>query len=277
MSLTLTDEQRASFVDLGLVKFEGILDAGEAKQIEEELWHRFSRWGIERMNPSSWKSLGEATIRKVMKSTRHVRGLTAIYNEHTDAVAKTLTQEISLKKCTPLLLLTFSNQHQYLKDEVVPSSMWHTDTPTLPGAGIPGIIALGCIARVRPQGGGTMVLTGSHRLFETSSFPISSKRVKRSLKRYSYIRDLLSKDMKNRERFLHEAGYVRDVELKVVELTGDPGDVYFVDARAMHTLVKNYQSVPRMMVRGFYETSNLSKYYGQAIHRKKNLTAEVSS
>jgi len=55
------------------------------------------------------------------------------------------------------------------------------------------------------------------------------------LRRLPYFRELMSKDDKDRGRFLSESCPVGDVDLEVVELHGEPGDVFLVDMRVLHT------------------------------------------
>lgn len=52
----------------------------------------------------------------------------------------------------------------------------------------------------------------------------------------------------HRTRFLHEPAQVGDVTLQVVELHGQPGDVYFTDLRLLHSLGPNACQKPRIMV-----------------------------
>ena len=47
---------------------------------------------------------------------------------------------------------------------------------------------------------------------------------------------------------LEEIGNIDGVPVKVVELTGDPGDVYFVDLRILHSIGANVSNQPRMMI-----------------------------
>ena len=273
------EKQQRAFDEFGIVKVKGVFDTKLATDVEDELWRRFEKWGIRRGNPASWESLDEATIRKVMKGTRRIRGLESIYNARSNRIASTLAREPEFEKQKPLLLLTFSRQHHYIADEVVPSSIWHSDTPNIPGEGLSGVIVLGFINHVRPRGGGTMVITGSHRLFETSTSAITSKMAKRRLKKYPYFSELLSKKTADRERFLKEPGFVNDIELRVVELTGEPGDAYFVNGSILHTLTRNYRPDPRMMVRGFYGAPKLATHYKElfATRALKKQTAMVES
>ena len=267
LSTPLSEQQIKDFDELGVVKVTRAFDPQIAQEIESELWSRFSKWGISRGDVSSWERLDEPTIRQVMKRTRRVRGLESIYNERTDAVARTLAHQTDMTKTKALLLLTFSQHHEYISDEVVPSSIWHSDTPNIPGKGLAGVIVLGFINHVQPRGGGTMVITGSHRLFESTSTPITSKIAKRKLKKYDYFRDLFTSKT-DRERFLSEPGCVRGVDLKVLELTGEPGEAYFVNGTVLHTITRNHQVEPRMMVRGFYGTSKLTEHYEQQFANK---------
>lgn len=58
----------------------------------------------------------------------------------------------------------------------------------------------------------------------------------------------MSEDFPNRERFLTILGKVGDIELLVVELCGEPGDVFLMDMRLLHTAAPNTASIPRLMV-----------------------------
>ena len=77
---------------------------------------------------------------------------------------------------------------------------------------------------VRPGGGGMVAVAGSHRLTEDMK-RIGSQMVKRRLDREPYFRELMSKDHRERARFTTEWCRVAGSQLRVVELSGEPGDV----------------------------------------------------
>ncbi len=52
----------------------------------------------------------------------------------------------------------------------------------------------------------------------------------------------------DRARLMGETHLVGDVELKVLELTGQPGDAYFTDLRVAHTGRPNSSDHPRLMI-----------------------------
>ena len=68
------------------------------------------------------------------------------------------------------------------------------------------------------------------------------------LRKLPYFRELMSKDDKDRGHFLSESCRVGDVTLQVVELHGEPGDVFLVDMRVLHTGAPNASRVPRIML-----------------------------
>lgn len=136
---------------------------------------------------------------------------------------------------------------QNTENWTLPHKNWHIDFPLLPEGGIPGIQIFTFLERVIPTGGGTLVVAGSHR-FVNESRRIRSQEVRQLLKREPYFDDLLSGRVENRHRFLQEPTRVGDIEVQVVELHGDPGDVYFMDVRLLHTFAPNASPTPRIML-----------------------------
>jgi ectoine hydroxylase-related dioxygenase (phytanoyl-CoA dioxygenase family) len=119
--------------------------------------------------------------------------------------------------------------------------------PRLGGSSLPGVQMFSFLDTVAPGSGGTLVVTGSHRLLNDRG-RIRSKKAKGLLKREPYFRDLLKPGEGERKHFLEEPGHVGDIELRVVELCGDPGDVFLMDMRVLHTLAPNASRAPRLMV-----------------------------
>jgi ectoine hydroxylase-related dioxygenase (phytanoyl-CoA dioxygenase family) len=108
-------------------------------------------------------------------------------------------------------------------------------------------LMLSFLDTVAPGCGGTLVVAGSHRLLNDRG-RISSEKAKGLLKREPSFRDLLKPGEGGRQHFLEEPGHVGDVELQVVELCGEPGDVFLMDMRVLHTLAPNALRAPRLRV-----------------------------
>lgn len=63
-----------------------------------------------------------------------------------------------------------------------------------------------------------------------------------------YFAELMSDEIDDRLRLMREVGRVGNVELQVVEMTGEAGDCYFIDLRMLHTISPNALDVPRIML-----------------------------
>ena len=141
------------------------------------------------------------------------------------------------------LLFTLPNATQW----TVPHALWHVDLPRFPESDPPGVQIFTFLDTVLPGGGGTLVVAGSHRLANEGR-RIRSAEVKKILKREPYFQALFSEHETDRQRFLDEPVPVGDITLQVVELCGEPGDVFFTDLRLLHTIAPNASRAPRIML-----------------------------
>lgn len=168
----------------------------------------------------------------------------------------------------PGLLFTLPNASTW----TVPRSIWHVDLPRLPLAGAPGIQAFVFLDDVPPAGGGTLVVTGSHRLLNDRGF-LRSRQIKRSLKRTPWFAALFADRAADRRRFLLPGARVGDVEVQAVELHGKAGDVALTDLRLLHTLAPNASAQPRLMLTQRY----LSASAHAELHRPYAASAESAT
>jgi hypothetical protein len=111
-------------------------------------------------------------------------------------------------------------------------------------------------AQAPPQGGGTLIVQGAHALVEQlvasgRARDGHSRQVRAVLARASdWFKTLMSNtpapDRIN--RFMIEGATVDGVRLRVIELTGQPGDVVLMHPWALHAAVPNCAHYPRMML-----------------------------
>jgi hypothetical protein len=144
----------------------------------------------------------------------------------------------------PALLFTLPNATMW----TVPHQNWHVDLPRLPDGDIPGVQIFALLESVKPGGGGTLAVTGSHRLLNKKGVRTSSTDLRKQLKQDRYFAELLADNTADRLRFLRAAGQVGNVALQVVEMVGEAGDLYFMDLRMLHTIAPNTQPIPRLML-----------------------------
>lgn len=195
-------------------------------------------WNFDGVSPNSGMTL-------IKPLDRHPH-ITALAGEKVRSAAHELTGDIPVRSGHPGLLFTLPNATAW----TLPHKHWHVDFPRLPVDGVPGVQIFALLDVVAPQGGGTLAVTGSHRLLNTGS-RMNSADLRKTLNKETYFRELMSNhnnERGERSHFLFQVGRVGDVELQVVEMTGDPGDVYFMDMRVLHTIAPNCRPTPRIML-----------------------------
>lgn len=114
------------------------------------------------------------------------------------------------------------------------------------------------MADVPPQGGGTLVVEGSHRLVVDCSNNLTEVRAseKKLLARFArshpWLAELMGKtpDQGDRtRRFMGEGAVIDGVEARVVELTGEPGDAVLWHPALLHSRSHNKSGVPKFVLR----------------------------
>lgn len=140
----------------------------------------------------------------------------------------------------------------------LPHNVWHLDYPA-PAAlrSLPGMQLFVCLDRVERRGGATLVACGTHRLIDAlrrdrpKDWPGRSADVRRRLRaRVPWLAELFSlREGGDREaRFMREHTLGGDVPLQVVELVGEPGDVYAMHPWLLHAPSPCCGDRPRMVV-----------------------------
>ena len=128
----------------------------------------------------------------------------------------------------------------------VPDS-WHIDFA--PASPLSAVRMFAFLTSVRPGGGGTTIVAGSHRLAERR-VGLKSAEFRRELAASSpWFRDLWRPVEEDRmQRFMVEGAEVEGVHVRVVELTGEPGDVVLWHPSLLHAIAANCLDVPRFML-----------------------------
>ena len=254
----LSQEEKESFVKWGFVKIDALIPNEVVDPIREAVLDRLRRHGF--WGKEGWEAPADAEAEKNLRNTikeisRSSKSLRPILTERVLSYARNLVSGDEVEMSPPITQFLFTAPRSYVMNHdgrwngkwEVPRNIWHLDMPRSRSIGPPGPEMFTFLNKVEPKGGGTLILAGSHRLLNDVDY-LSSKGVKRKLKRHAYFRELTGKGDGDRSRFLEEIGYIDNVPVKVVELTGDPGDVYFVDLRLLHSLGANTSDQPRMMI-----------------------------
>lgn len=245
----ITDKEKEAFQSRGLILLKGLLPAEKVSHAQESLFAHLEKagirengaWQLESQPPSDLLNAGA----HLLKGFSLREGIAPLLGEEIDQVVRELLDghETAPQREAGHILFTLPNAERW----TLPHQNWHADLPRFPQEGAPGVQIFTFLDKVEPGGGGTLVVAGSHRLVNEGR-RIRSQDVKKTLVREPYFRGLFSDGGENRQHFLQEVGSVGEVELQVVELYGDPGDVYFMDVRLLHTIAPNASRVPRIML-----------------------------
>jgi ectoine hydroxylase-related dioxygenase (phytanoyl-CoA dioxygenase family) len=220
----LTDEQIAEFDRHGILRVPGLLAAETVGAARDQVQMALS---------GAWK--GEAKLSAVAALIDEPRLLEAV-----DLLLEGCAFDRELFK-RPQVLFTPPNADRW----TAPTG-WHVDSPRLPSGRRPGVQLFAFLDTVEPGGGGTLAVTGSHRLLNQGRV-ILARELRRRLRREHFFGALYSATQQDRAGLLRHIGAVGDVALRVVEFTGAPGDAYLMDLRVLHAVAPNVTERPRMM------------------------------
>jgi hypothetical protein len=237
----LTEQQRHDLATTGIARIPGVLDRDTVTAIEDRCWMQLERRGISRSDPSTWPS-GFTTKNQGM---RHA----GLFDPFDTAVTRGIVDDLlgpeawTAPTSWGQALLSFPQPGPW----EVTSRVWHLD---FPGRGDPDVLPaarlFGFVVDVGPEGGGTLVVEGSHELVrrmlvERGDAGASRDIRKRLAARYGWFRTLLRDgDPDERRRTLMEDGDELDgVRVRVRELTGAAGDVVIQLPWTLHAISRH--------------------------------------
>lgn len=244
----LTAEQKTQFEQDGIIKLPGFLSDEVVNPVIHAVFEVFAnagiwadgRWRLEHLPPTNAPLAGS----EMVKGTKKIRATRDLVTADLLKVISDLEDGKVLGTHSEKIQILFTRPNATTWS--VPASIWHLDTPRIPSNKRPGVQMFTFLNSVEPQGGGTLVVAGSHRLLNEHQF-IRSKDVKKRLAQKPFFCDLLSKKFADRDNLMSRMDSVEGIPVRVVEMTGQPGDVYLTDLRMLHTLSDNVLQVPRVM------------------------------
>lgn len=256
----ITKSIKQEFEFHGIIKLKNFLSHDKVAQSQNLVRQNLEREGI--WKDGTWNfSEGESSIQdrgKAFLSSLKKQGqFVDLLSEAQQLISEFLDQRSTYPATDyPHPLVTLPNSTSWS----IPTKSWHLDCPRLSSGEIPGIQAFTFLETVTHGGAGTLAVMGSHRLLNNQGF-LRSKQVLQQLKQETYFRNLMSKYYEGRQRFMHESGYIDDVELQVIEMIGEPGDVFLMDLRILHVGAPNALSIPRIMLTQRYLLESAQEEY----------------
>ena len=252
MSRGLTSEQQAEFNETGLLRLPGAVPRADAGAMAEALWDELARrHKVHKDQPETWRRSRVAQLTGPARSG----AFAAMASPDVRAAINWLIWPSGWSDPSRwgLPLVTLPERGPAWD---VPHQHWHLDAKVGPGEPEPPIARVFVIlAPLEPHGGGTLLVQGSHRLMQRSASEagaiLTSAEARRAIKRrHSWFAALDSHpDGSDRvRRFMEEGEDVEGVNVRVVEMTGGPGDVWLMHPYLLHAFSANRRDTPRMVL-----------------------------
>lgn len=247
----LTPEQRAEFDERGFVRLPGAFSREEAAAMEDRLWSFLGRkHGVVREDPSSWEIPIGAGLQLLKKhAVFDPIGGPTLLGALDDLIGEGRWEQ---PKHWGQMLVSFP-----VRGGRPRSAGWHTDFPYfLPPDRLVGALVFSFVGEVPPRCGGTLVVAGSHRVVarfiaERPRFRKAKMKVTRqALMASDPWLTALHADCDQdgwEERVSAEGQRIGDVPVRMVELTGAPGDVVIGHPWLLHSGSPNSGDRPRFM------------------------------
>lgn len=240
------------FGDSGVIRIVGAFSAEAAAVMSDLIWQTLGwNFGFDRQNRSTWGVFKKRPVDAI--------GASPVFEDLlTDRLASVIDDVLGegswdWPSAWSDFLITFPNASTWK----LPHGGWHQDWDfRLNCEPVRWVKAFAFLNEVGPGGGGTLVVAGSHRLVGLygcgRALDSQGRIMKGSNRLYEecrYLRELASKgDATERRRmFMDQETDVKGVGLRVIELTGKPGDVVLTHPWLVHAVAPNAADTPRFM------------------------------
>lgn len=266
----LSLEQIAEFQRFGVVRVPGLIARADAERMCARVWQALEHSSeARRHDPSTWSAERITGLRPLKKTESFAEIGSPAVREILDQMLGRGNWQAPERWAS--LLVSFPDSHEPWR---LPHQTWHLDYPVSPE--MRGLFALRMFIVAAPlsaHGGGTLMAAGSPGLFDKIAAREGTPRLhsadarKALIREYPWFRALCSKeDSADRvRRFMSEPSLVDGVEVRVVEVTGEPGDVYLMHPWMLHNLSPNCAATPRIQLNTtVYRSGVLATYFHPA-------------
>jgi hypothetical protein len=249
----LSVEQHDEFARFGILRIPGAIPLRDAEKMCDVVWAALlRRYEIRRGAPDTWKARRISGTHDLPKSATFAQIGSPQVREALDDLLGRRNWEPP-ERWGSLLVVFPESREQW----DVPHQAWHLDYPAT--RALPGLFAVRiftCLSKLPSGGGGTLFVAGSHRLVENLARSEKVERLKSSdarnglIRTCSWVKQLCSRDGDGGrvQRFMESSELSGEAELRVIEMTGEPGDVLLTHPLLLHAPAKNCASIPRIVL-----------------------------
>lgn len=250
----LSAEQRREFAARGILPLRGAADPAVVAAFRERLLSFVAERKLAPEGLGQWLAVKASLTAPVAKTC----GFAELWGPTVLAAVDGLLGANRLrvpKYAGQVLPLTWPQPAQAWH---VPDKGWHLDYAAPRAArGLPGLQVFLCLDRVEPRGAATLVAAGTARLIDAirlrrgNAWEGRSADVRKALAReVPWLRELTTTraDEDRIARFMEKPTHFDGSDLQVIELTGEPGDVWLMHPWLLHAASPNCSERPRMVV-----------------------------
>jgi hypothetical protein len=243
----------AHFRTHGWMRVARAFDDDAAQRMRRAVWRALSGLGVDPKEPSSWTVERPAHLKHLRKDEAFAAVGSAALIAAIDRIFE--GRPYPMPGDWGALFIAFPSDAPWS----IPIRGWHADAhyasalwPTN------GVKTLAVFGDVEPRGGGTLIVSGSHRLIHAwfqANPPVPGAHgfdLRRELRKQPYIRELhrAGEPGDRAARFMDRTEEAGGIPLRVVELTGHAGDVFLLHPLVLHVAASNNASVPRFLLSG---------------------------
>ena len=223
----------------GLTYVRALISREQAAAIEDRIWEFFARRGIDRTDRSTWPPGG------LMSNVQGLRQAGVFAPFANDALFAVVDQLLGCDTWTKprqegQALITFPQPEPW----EIPHKIWHFDLPAKGAVdSFQAVRVFGYAATVGPRGGATLLVEGSHelvrRMVERSPNQNAGQSAdvrRRLVGRSGWFKALTTAGGDRVDRFMLDGDEVDGVRVRVVEATGNAGDVCVMHPWMLHNI-----------------------------------------
>ena len=252
----LSESQRREFDELGLLRLPGAVPSEAARAMQDRVWETMAAKGVRRDDADTWVPVSGSFFRKTSEAGAFDAMATPAVRQALDGLFGDAPWQEPEHWGGPMLTLRNTPEWE------IPRGGWHLDGPAgkgCDGRGSPNrVVVFVFLEKTDPGGGGTVVAAGSHKvigdLVGQTPDPWNSAEVRKALLRGEpWFRELLAKEgpADRHERLTRPTPSAHGHPLRVIECTGEAGDVFMTHPWLYHGGAPNARPAPRQMLLQF--------------------------
>lgn len=267
-------DQHEFFNTVGFVRLEGAVASSDVERMRARAWALLEQQGFAEMDRSTWRPGPVGKLRDLKSGEQSL--------DESPVVGAALDVVFGKGGWVPPSdwgqpLVTFPKTDGAW---LLPSSVWHFDHHYMHPGEITGVNVFLFISDVEPAGGGTVVVKSSpllaDRMLEQGP-PIEklSDQNKRFLGSHPWLQGLKTKKsdrtVERNQRYMDHDTDIDGIAARVIELTGNAGDVIVCHPALFHAAAPNVSDRPRLM-----RTARVMSTAMYAAHRAHSIGRSAS-